>query len=47
MEVGFGRRAREQLEAAGFEVTYRESDLGHQIDPAGLAAATEWLGRVL
>ena len=47
MEVGFGRRAREQLEAAGFEVTYRESDLGHQIDPGALAAATEWLGRVL
>jgi phospholipase/carboxylesterase len=47
MEIGFGRRAREQLEAAGFEVTYRESDLGHQIDPAGLVAATEWLGRVL
>jgi phospholipase/carboxylesterase len=47
MEIGFGRRARDQLEAAGFEVTYHESDLGHQIDPAGLAAATEWLGRVL
>jgi phospholipase/carboxylesterase len=47
MEVGFGRRAREQLEAAGFEVTYRESDLGHQIDPGALAAATEWLGRVV
>jgi phospholipase/carboxylesterase len=47
MEIGFGRRARDQLEAAGFEVTYGESDVGHQIDPAALAAATEWLGGVL
>ena len=46
MEVGFARRARELLEAAGLEVTYRESDVGHQIDPADLAAATEWLSRV-
>jgi phospholipase/carboxylesterase len=47
IEVGFGRRARDLLEAGGLEVTYRESDAGHQIDPAGLDAATEWLGEVL
>jgi phospholipase/carboxylesterase len=46
IEVGFARRARELLEAAGLEVTYRESDVGHQIDPADLDAATEWLSRV-
>jgi phospholipase/carboxylesterase len=46
MESGFARRARELLEAGGLEVTYRESDVGHQIDPADLADATEWLSRV-
>jgi phospholipase/carboxylesterase len=47
MEIGFARRARELLEAAGLEVTYRESGVGHQIDPADLGAATEWLGGIL
>jgi phospholipase/carboxylesterase len=47
MEIGFARRARELLEAAGIEVTYRESDVGHQVDPAALATATEWLGGIL
>ncbi len=47
MEIGFARRARELLEAGGLEVTYRESDAGHQIDPADLAVATEWLSRVV
>jgi phospholipase/carboxylesterase len=46
IEVGFARLAREQLEAGGLEVTYRESDVGHQIDPADLAVATEWLSRI-
>ncbi|MGE5408772.1 MAG: alpha/beta hydrolase [Syntrophothermus sp.] len=43
MEVGFARRARDLLEAGGLEVTYRESDVGHQIDPAHLADAAAWL----
>jgi phospholipase/carboxylesterase len=47
MEVGFARRARELLEAGGLEVAYRESEVGHQIDPRDLAAATEWLGGAL
>jgi len=34
--VAFGRRARATLEAAGAEVVYRESPMGHQIDPAFL-----------
>ncbi len=44
MEVDFARRARELLEAGGLPVEYHESDIGHQIDPAHLAAAVEWLG---
>jgi len=47
MEVGFGQRARDLLEAGGLDVTYRESDIGHQIDPAHLAEATGWLGETL
>jgi phospholipase/carboxylesterase len=47
MEVGFARRARQLLEAGGLEVEYRESELGHQIDPSHLADATAWLGETL
>ncbi len=47
IEVGFGRRARDLLEAGGLEVTYRESDVGHQIDPSHLADATAWVGETL
>ena len=43
IEIGFARRARELLEPAGLEVTYRESEVGHLIDPGDLAAASEWL----
>ena len=35
--VEFARRARRLLEAAGAEVLYRESPMGHQIDPGFLA----------
>jgi phospholipase/carboxylesterase len=44
MEVGFARRARELLEGGGLAVEYRESDIGHQIDPSHLRDATAWLG---
>ncbi len=47
MEVGFAQRARDLLEAGGLEVTYRESDVGHQIDPAHLADAASWLRETL
>lgn len=47
IEVGFARRAREMLESGGLDVTYRESDLGHQIDPAHLHDAATWLGQTL
>jgi phospholipase/carboxylesterase len=47
MEVGFGQRARDLLEAGGLDVTYRESEIGHQIDPDHLAEASAWLGETL
>jgi phospholipase/carboxylesterase len=43
IEVGFGRSARDLLSGGGLAVSYHESDLGHQIDPAHLAAALSWL----
>ncbi len=45
--IEFAERARELLEAGGLDVTYRESDLGHQIDPAHLREAGAWLDEVL
>jgi phospholipase/carboxylesterase len=47
MDVDFAHRAREQLEAGGLEVEYHESGVGHQIDPAHLRAAGEWLETTL
>jgi phospholipase/carboxylesterase len=45
--VEFGRRARDLLVAAGLEVSYRESELGHQIDPSHLAEAAGWLAETI
>ncbi|HKF82605.1 MAG TPA: phospholipase [Solirubrobacterales bacterium] len=45
--VEFAERAKALLENGGLDVTYRESDLGHQIDPAHLREASAWLGEVL
>lgn len=47
IEVGFGRLAAETLSGAGLTVEYHESDVAHQIDPADLPAAGEWLARTL
>jgi phospholipase/carboxylesterase len=47
IDVGFARGARELLEGAGLEVEYRESDVGHQIDPVALTPAKEWLESAL
>jgi phospholipase/carboxylesterase len=47
IEVGFAQRAKELLENGGLAVEYRESDVGHQIDPAHLADATAWLAETL
>jgi phospholipase/carboxylesterase len=47
MDVEFARRARELLSAGGLEVSYHESDVGHQIDPAHLPLAVAWLRSVV
>lgn len=47
IEVGFGRAARDLLLAGGIDVTYRESDVVHTIDPTVLPVAAEWLATTL
>jgi phospholipase/carboxylesterase len=47
MEVGFARNARELLEAGGLDVDHHESDVAHEIDPAHVAAARDWLATTL
>jgi phospholipase/carboxylesterase len=47
MDIAFARAAREQLEAAGVPVEYRETDAAHTIDPSLIAPATTWLADVL
>jgi phospholipase/carboxylesterase len=47
MEIGFGHSARDLLQGGGLEVEYHESDVGHQIDPAHLAAARSWLADLI
>jgi phospholipase/carboxylesterase len=44
--VEFAHRARELIEAGGLDLTYRESELGHQIDPGRLREAATWLGEI-
>ncbi|MDP9401455.1 MAG: phospholipase [Actinomycetota bacterium] len=43
IEVGFGRQARERLDAAGLAVTYLETDVGHTIDPRILGDLEVWV----
>jgi phospholipase/carboxylesterase len=43
IEIGFGRAARDLLVAGGIDVTYRESDVVHTIDPANLPVAAKGL----
>jgi phospholipase/carboxylesterase len=45
--IEFAHRARELLVSGGLEVEYRESELGHQIDPGDLRDATSWLAETL
>jgi phospholipase/carboxylesterase len=47
IEVGFGRGARDLLEANELAVTYHESGVAHQIDPTHVRAGIEWLGSTL
>jgi phospholipase/carboxylesterase len=41
--VEFGRQARALLEPAGLDVSYRESPIGHGVDPAWLPELASWL----
>jgi len=41
--VGFGRRARDVLQDAGVEVTYRESRVLHSIDPELIPEMRGWM----
>ena len=45
--VEFGRDARDRLEAAGAEVTYRGGPMPHAIDPDSLAELRGWVPEVL
>jgi phospholipase/carboxylesterase len=45
--IEFAERAKALLTEGGLDVTYRESELGHQIDPAHLREAASWLDEVL
>jgi phospholipase/carboxylesterase len=45
--IEFAYRARELVEAGRLDLTYRESELGHQIDPGHLREAATWLDEVL
>jgi len=47
ISVEFAHRARDLVAAAGLPLAYRESELGHQIDPAHLADAAGWLAEAL
>ncbi|HSS33017.1 MAG TPA: phospholipase [Solirubrobacterales bacterium] len=47
ISVEFAQRARELVSAAGLPLEYRESELGHQIDPAHLSDAGAWLAQAL
>ena len=47
MDVGFAHAARDLLEGAGLSVEYHESEAAHQIDPAHVPAARDWLARAL
>ena len=43
ISVEWGRDARRRLEAAGADVLYRESPMGHSIDPRFVPELRDWL----
>jgi phospholipase/carboxylesterase len=47
MDIAFARQARDLLERGGLDVSYHESDAAHQIDPAHIPAALDWLAAAL
>jgi phospholipase/carboxylesterase len=44
IDIDFARRSRAMLEEAGCDVLYRESPMGHAIDPAFIVEVRAWLG---
>jgi phospholipase/carboxylesterase len=47
IRVDFGRRAKELLEEAGADVIYRESPMGHAIDPRVVLELRAWVADVV
>ena len=47
ISVEWSRRAKEELEAAGAEVLYREYPLPHAVDPRYLSELSSWLAGIL
>jgi phospholipase/carboxylesterase len=47
IEVGWSRRAKQTLEAAGAEPLYREYPLPHAVDPRFLAELAPWISAAL
>lgn len=47
IDIAFARQARDTLQAAGLEITYRESRAAHNIDPEDIPRAVSWLQEVI
>ena len=47
ISVEFGEAARDALTAAGADVTYREHDGAHHVDPRALAELPAWVERAI
>jgi phospholipase/carboxylesterase len=46
IDISFARHAMELLQAGGLAVDYRESEAGHNIDPADVPRAIDWLSKL-
>jgi phospholipase/carboxylesterase len=46
IDISFARHAMEILQAGGLAVDYRESEAGHNIDPADVPRAIDWLSKL-
>jgi phospholipase/carboxylesterase len=47
ISVQFAREARDLLTSAGVDVSYHESDVGHQVDPQTVAQLPGWVADVI
>ena len=45
--IEFGEAARDALTAAGADVTYREHEGAHHVDPRALAELPAWVERAI